>query len=117
MTCQVATCLFEQLLKGNSCLRQPALQRPRTRPWLPRHAGGNRTYVEKSRPSAPHPATALTTPWDLNAQPEEVSMKQNILLKTAPVAVENVPEGPHEEVLLKAGALQHAIFKSANFAS
>lgn len=44
-------------------------------------------------------------------------MEKNIILKTAPVAVEFVPEFPCGDVRLKAGALQDAIFNSATFSS
>ena len=39
------------------------------------------------------------------------------VLNDEPLAVETVTEVPREEVLLKAGALQNAIFNSANFSS
>ena len=44
-------------------------------------------------------------------------MKQRATLDGDPVAVEIVTEVRRKEVLLKAGALQNAIFNSANFSS
>jgi PAS domain S-box-containing protein len=44
-------------------------------------------------------------------------MKQDFILNADPVAVEIVTEVRRKEVLLKAGALQNAIFNSANFSS
>jgi PAS domain S-box-containing protein len=44
-------------------------------------------------------------------------MEQTAILKADPVVAETVTEVLRAEVLLKAGALQHAIFNSANFSS
>src|SRR6478672_9010945 len=44
-------------------------------------------------------------------------MKQMAILDGDPVAVEIVTESERKEVLLKTGALQNAIFNSANFSS
>ena len=44
-------------------------------------------------------------------------MEQKAILDGDPVAVEIVTEVRRKEVLLKAGALQNAIFNSANFSS
>ena len=45
------------------------------------------------------------------------NMKQKNIPASGPVTVEIIPEERSEEVLLKAGALQNAIFNSANFSS
>src|ERR1700677_4445122 len=44
-------------------------------------------------------------------------MQQTAILDSDPIAVEILTEGRREEALLKAGALQNAIFNSANFSS
>src|SRR3954470_17467129 len=44
-------------------------------------------------------------------------MEQKNILERSPLAVEPVTEVQRNEVLLKAGALQNAIFNSANFSS
>src|SRR5438034_9679170 len=44
-------------------------------------------------------------------------MEQKTILERSPLAVEPVTEVQRNEVLLKAGALQNAIFNSANFSS
>src|SRR5688500_20363174 len=44
-------------------------------------------------------------------------MEQQTILDRDPVAVEVVTEVERKEVLLKTGALQNAIFNSANFSS
>jgi PAS domain-containing protein len=44
-------------------------------------------------------------------------MEQKAVLEGDPVAMEIVTEVRRKEVLLKAGALQNAIFNSANFSS
>src|ERR1700692_3628258 len=44
-------------------------------------------------------------------------MTQNIIPDSNPATMETVTELPREEMLLKAGALQDAIFNSANFSS
>ena len=44
-------------------------------------------------------------------------MESTALLDGDPVALETAAEVPREEALLKAGALQNAIFNSANFSS
>src|SRR3984893_18288529 len=46
-----------------------------------------------------------------------INMQQEIILHSDPVAVDVVTEVRREEALLKAGALQSAIFNSANFSS
>jgi hypothetical protein len=47
----------------------------------------------------------------------EKNMKQKAFLDSDPVAAQIVTEVRREEALLKAGALQNAIFNSANFSS
>ena len=44
-------------------------------------------------------------------------IKRKAILNGNPLDVEIIPEVRREEVLLKAGALQNAIFNSANFSS
>jgi len=48
---------------------------------------------------------------------EIINMEQKTMLDSDPIAVEIVAEVRRAEVLLKAGALQNAIFNSANFSS
>jgi signal transduction histidine kinase len=71
-------------------------------------------------PNPPKSSSALTTA-QLNTKQRQslfkigTNMDQKAFLESDPVAVEIVAEVQRKEVLLKAGALQSAIFNSANF--